>query len=459
MPRFAYTAYDARGEESSGQLDAASAENASTALRAKGLFPIEVSAVSKAPAVSPTKESKAGRGGSPRRESTATPDNGPGRSVMPPAKKPAPGATHAPKRKKGMLAAEIRLPFVTPVADKERAVFTRQLSTLLRAGMPLLRGLEVVARQERNRAFRRIIDALADDIRSGGTLSEAMARHANVFDRLYVNMIKAGEAGGVLDVVLDRLAKFQEKSLQLRAKVKSAMVYPLIVMTVAVAILAGLLIFVVPKFQQIFADLLKGAPLPPLTQAVLVVSEAVRTHYLVVLVAVIGAALLFRFFRATAAGGRLIDGMLLRLPVFGDLILKSLVARFTRTFGTLLSSGVPILQAITVTRDTTGNARLAEALDLVHDAVKQGETVAAPLQAAEVFPGMVTSLIDVGEHTGQLPEMLNKVADIYDEEVDTAVAGLSSLIEPILIVFLAAVVGTIVIALFLPIIRIVQLLT
>jgi type IV pilus assembly protein PilC len=280
-----------------------------------------------------------------------------------------------------------------------------------------------------------------------------------VFDRLYVNMIKAGEAGGVLDVVLDRLAKFQEKSLQLRGKVKAAMVYPLIVMTVAVLILAGLLVFVVPKFQQIFADLLKGAPLPPLTQAVLAVSDAVRTHYVGALGALAAVVVGFRLYRRTPAGGRLVDTALLRMPVFGDLILKSLVARFARTLGTLLSSGVPILQAITVTRDTTGNARLAEALDQVHDAVKQGETVAAPLQAAAVFPGMVTSLIDVGEHTGQLPEMLNKVADIYDEEVDTAVAGLSSLIEPILIVFLAVVVGTIVIALFLPIVRIVQLLT
>jgi type IV pilus assembly protein PilC len=231
------------------------------------------------------------------------------------------------------------------------------------------------------------------------------------------------------------------------------------VMTVAVLILAGLLVFVVPKFQQIFADLLKGAPLPVLTQMVLAVSEVVRSHFAIALGAAIAGILVFRWFRRTAGGGRMVDGALLKMPVFGDLVLKSLVARFSRTLGTLLSSGVPILQAITVTRDTTGNARLAEALDAVHDAVKQGESVAAPLQAAEVFPGMVTSLIDVGEHTGQLPEMLNKVADIYDEEVDTAVAGLGSMIEPMLIVFLAAVVGTIVTALFLPIVRIVQLLT
>ncbi len=453
MPRFTYTALDARGEERAGQVDAASAEQATAQLKARGLFPTELSAVFAPEPAPPTAAS------APAPAARTLPPK-PGPRVAPAAAALAStAAPPPPPRRRGLLEVELRVPFVSPVADKERAVFTRQLSTLLRAGMPLLRGLEVVARQERNRAFRRIIEALADDIRSGGTLSDAMARHPGVFDRLYVNMIKAGEAGGVLDVVLDRLAKFQEKSLQLRGKVKAAMVYPLIVMTVAVLILAGLLVFVVPKFQQIFADLLKGAPLPPLTQAVLAVSDVVRTHYVVALGVLVGAVFLFRFFRRTPAGGRLVDTALLRMPAFGDLILKSLVARFARTLGTLLSSGVPILQAITVTRDTTGNARLAEALDQVHDAVKQGETVAAPLQAAAVFPGMVTSLIDVGEHTGQLPEMLNKVADIYDEEVDTAVAGLSSLIEPILIVFLAVVVGTIVIALFLPIVRIVQLLT
>lgn len=448
MPRFAYTALDSRGEERSGQLDAASAESATVQLKSRGLFPTELNAVF-VPEAAPT---------TPLRPTVPAAGTAP-RGATPAALLTGVAEAAPPSPRKAAMNMEIRLPFVAPVAEKERAVFTRQLSTLLRAGMPLLRGLEVVARQERNRAFRRIIETLADDIRSGGTLSEAMARHNAVFDRLYVNMIKAGEAGGVLDVVLDRLAKFQEKSLQLRGKVKAAMVYPIIVMTVAVLILAGLLVFVVPKFQQIFADLLKGAPLPPLTQVVLTVSDVVRTHYVVALGVLAVVVFLFRLYRRTPSGGRLVDTALLRLPVFGDLIMKSLVARFARTLGTLLASGVPILQAITVTRDTTGNARLAEALDLVHDAVKQGETVAAPLQAAAVFPGMVTSLIDVGEHTGQLPEMLNKVADIYDEEVDTAVAGLSSLIEPILIVFLAVVVGTIVIALFLPIVRIVQLLT
>lgn len=437
MPRFAYTAFDARGDEKTGEVDASSFEGASATLKARGLFPVAVSSAATEPAAAT------------RRTTTAT--------AAPAALRPNPAAlSKIPAR---ALDLQIRLPFVRPVGAKELAVFTRQLATLLKAGMPLLRGLEVLARQERERELRRILEALADDIRSGGTLSEAMARHARVFDRLYVNMIKAGEAGGVLDVVLDRLAKFQEKSLQLRGKVKAALVYPVIVLTVAVLILAGLLVFVVPKFQQIFADLLKGAPLPPLTQAVLAASETVRQHYLIVAALAVVAALGFKAFRNTPQGARLVDGWILRLPLAGELILKSLVARVARTLGTLLASGVPMLQAITITRDTAGNARVAAALENVHDRVKEGAPVAQPLEATAVFPAMVTSMIEVGEHTGQLPEMLNKVADIYEDEMDTAVAGLSSLIEPILIVFLAVVVGTIVIALFLPIVRIVQLLT
>lgn len=446
MPHFSYTALDQLGNETTGEVDAPTREGATAALRAKGLFPIELdTSVNRAPA---GKSAAVGRAGLARRDSGGALDGGTNRSAPVAARKPA-----------RLLDLELKLPFIRPVTAKERAVFTRQLGMLLKAGMPLLRGLEVLARQEKNRALKRIVETLADDIRSGGTLSEAMARHAPVFDRLFVNMIKAGEAGGVLDLALERLAKFQEKSLRLRGKVRAAMVYPFIVMAVAVLILAGLLVFVVPKFQQIFADLLKGAPLPPLTQAVLAASEAVRSHVLVVAGIATGTWFALKAFKKTRTGARLIGGWIVRAPIFGELILKSLVARFARTFGTLLSSGVPILQAITITRDTTGNARVAAALDVVHDRVKAGEPVARPLESTQIFPGMVSSMIEVGEHTGQLSEMLNQIADIYDDEVDTAVAGLSSLIEPLLIVFLAVVVGTIVIALFLPIIRIVQLLT
>lgn len=421
MPRFNYTAVDGDGTDKSGSLEASNSRQAVTLLRAQGLFPIEVITV----AVSTAKDQ---------------------------------GKSDLPKPVRG-FKGELRLPFFRPVGAKELAVFTRQLATLLRAGMPLLRGLEVLARQQRNRVFQQVMTDLAAVIRSGGTLSEAMARQPRVFDRLYVNMIKAGEAGGMLDAVLERLARFQEKSIQLRGKITAAMVYPVIVLAVAVGILAGLLVFVVPKFKQIFADLLKGAPLPPLTQAVLAASEVVKHHYLVTLACAISLVIGYRLLRRTPAGAKWLASGMIRLPLFGELFLKAVIVRFGRTLGTLLSSGVPILSALLITRDTCGNVRIAGAIAGVHDRVKEGAPVARPLEEAGVFPPMVTSMVEVGEHTGQLPEMLGKVADIYEEEVDNAVAGLSSLIEPVLILFLALVVGTIVIALFLPIIRIVQLMT
>jgi len=428
MPVFSYTALDARGAEKSGLLDAPDVKQAAAILRAQGLFPMDVMLQRAGAVAAPAKSSAVPR--------------------------PVPSSVIRPRS-----SIQLHLPFVRLVGAKELAVFTRQLATLLRAGMPLLRGLEVLARQEHNPGFRHVIESLAASIKSGGSLSEAMARHPRVFDRLSVNMIRAGEAGGVLDVILDRLARFQEKSLQLKGRITAATVYPLIVMAVAVFILAGLLVFVVPKFQQIFADLLKGAPLPPLTAAVLTVSDAVKNHYLFVLAGAAALWIGFRFFRKTPGGARLVDSLVVRLPMFGPLFLKAIVARFGRTLGTLLSSGVPILPALLITRDTCGNSRVAGAITEVHDRVKEGAPFARPLEATAVFPPMVTSMIDVGEHTGQLPEMLGKVADIYEDEVDNAVAGLSSLIEPVLILCLALVVGTIVIALFLPIVRIVQLLT
>jgi type IV pilus assembly protein PilC len=422
MPRFSYSAIDLRGDANAGWLDAPSAEQAAVSLKARGLFPTDIS-----PAASGVLH------GHPK-----APD------------RPEPRRT---------LRAEMRFPPLRPARPRELALLTRQLAVLVRASLPLVRALETLAKQERNVALRDVLRTLIDDIRAGDTLSEALARHPRLFDRLQINMVKAGEAGGALDTVLDRLARFQEKSLQLKGRVRAAMVYPLIVIAVAAVILAGLLVFVVPKFQQIFADLLKGAPLPPLTQAVLTVSAAVKTHWLVALAGVLAGWFAFTLIGRTAAGKRARDALVLQVPLFGGLALRALVARLCRTFGTLLASGVPILPALLMARDTCGNARVADALKLVHDRVKEGEPVARQLEAARIFPAMAVSLVEVGEQTGQLPEMLSKVADIYDDEVDNAVAGLSSLIEPLLIVFLALVVGTIVIALFLPIVRIVQLLT
>src|SRR6478736_9346150 len=350
MPNFAYTALDAQGLEKAGSLDATDANQVAVILRRQGLFPTEVTLA-------------------------------------------------AGTRADGAAKADpwwLLLPGMRLVAPKELAIFTRQLGTLIRAGMPLLRGLEVLARQQPNPKFRRIIETLAESIRSGSTLSDAMKRHPRVFDRLYINMIKAGEAGGLLEAVLDRLARFQEKSLQLRGKIRAAMVYPVIVLAVAGSILAGLLVLVVPKFKQIFADLLKGAPLPSLTRAVLAVSEAVQQHVLLVAGGTVVAGIGFQVFRRTPAGATVIDTALVRLPLFGDLILKAIVARFARTLGTLLSRGVPILASLPITRDTCNNTRVAGAITRVHDRVKEGAPVARPLEATKVFPPLVTSMIEVG---------------------------------------------------------------
>ena len=340
--------------------------------------------------------------------------------------------------------------------SKGLTIFTRQLATLTKAGMPILRSLEVLARQEKRPAFKSVLEQISDTIRSGGNFSEGLAAHPKIFDRLYVNMVRAGEAGGVLNTVLERLAVFNEKSERIKGKVKAAMIYPAIISGVAVTIIAILMVFVVPSFQEIFSGLLKGQPLPALTQGLLTVSYFMRDHYIATLGGLAALYVGFNFFKRTKPGARLIDWLLIHTPVVGDLVLKAVIARFTRTFGTLLSSGVPILQALVITRDTSGNVHVANALNIVHDRVKEGDSVAKPLESTRIFPGMVTSMIEVGEETGALPDMLTRIADSYDEEVDNAVAGLTSVIEPIMIVFMAVAVGTIVIALFLPLVSIIQ---
>jgi type IV pilus assembly protein PilC len=301
-----------------------------------------------------------------------------------------------------------------------------------------------------------VIESLADTIRSGGNFSDGLLQHPKIFDRLYVNMVKAGEAGGVLGTVLDRLSKFMEKAERIKGKVKSAMTYPVIIAGVAVAIVGALMVFVIPKFQGIFKTMLKGEPLPQLTQYVLNVSNFIVTNIWATLGIMVLIYFLFLGFKRTKFGTSVIDWILIKFPALGPLFLKASIGRFTRTLGTLLSSGVPILQAIIITRDTSGNVHVANALSIVHDRVKEGDNVAKPLDSTKVFPNMVSSMIEVGEETGALPDMLNRIADTYDEEVDNAVAGLTSIIEPIMIVFMAVIVGTIVIALFLPIIKIIQ---
>ncbi len=411
MAKFKYSALDKEGRELSGVLESTSERTARKELADQGLT------VSRISEVAIQSEKKAA----------------------------------AKKQRKPM--------FGTGVTSENVTIFSRQLATLLKAGLPLLRSLEVIGRQEKNPYFKDIVDNLADAVRTGNKFSDGLQQHPKVFDKLYINMARAGEAGGVLDVVLDRLATFQEKAMKTTNKVKSAMVYPIVILTVALAIVVILMIFVVPQFQKIFSDMLNGAPMPALTQTIIDISDFMKQNYIATLGIVIAAIAAVKIFFKTKVGIRLWDIAGLRLPKFGDLVMKSTVARFTRTFGTLLASGVPILEALNITRGTIKNSVISDALLRVHDRVRDGEPLATPLDQQKIFPTMVTSMVEVGEETGQLSEMLNRIADNYDEEVDNAVGGITSVIEPIMIVFLAVMVGTIVIALFLPIIQIIQKLT
>lgn len=413
MAKFKYIALDKEGRELSGVIESTSENRARKELAAQGF---SVSRIAEVAAIASDKKATAAK-----------------------AKKPL---------------------FGTGVKKENITVFSRQLSTLLKAGLPLLRALEVIGRQEKNPYFKAVVEQLADNVRTGNKFSDGLSQHPKIFDKLYVNMAKAGEAGGVLDVVLDRLSTFQEKALKTTNKVKSAMVYPIVIMGVAVAIVAILMIFVVPQFQKIFTDMLKGnARMPALTQMIIDISDFMKGNYILTGLIIVGVILFVKIFFKTKIGIRVWDTAALKLPKIGDLVMKSTVARFTRTFGTLLASGVPILEALTITRGTIKNSLISDALSRVHDRVRDGENLSTPLDQQNIFPTMVTSMVEVGEETGQLPEMLNRIADNYDDEVDNSVGAITSIIEPIMIVFLAVVVGTIVIALFLPIIQIIQNLT
>jgi type IV pilus assembly protein PilC len=430
MPRFEYIALDARGSESRGVVDAPNQNEVVTQLRQSGYFPTSV-----APEGQGAKAAKGAK----------------------PLKIPK-GAAPATAKKQITLFAR------KTVGSKILMIFTRQLATLIDAGLPLLKGLGVLAKQEKDLVLRNAINAMADSVQGGSTFSEAMGQHPRIFNRLYVSMVKAGEIGGVLELVLTRLAEFQEKAQKIKNKVKSAMTYPLVVLVIALFIMFFLLTMIVPKFAQIFKDMLgegPGSELPWLTMRVMAASNFLKSMWFppnlfYTLGAVFLVGLGWWALNNTEKGRNGFDRFKLRMPVFGDLTRKSAIARFTRTLGTLVTSGVPILQALNITKETAGNVVLSDAIMKVHDAVKEGESIVSPLEASGVFPPMVISMVDVGEETGQLPEMLLKVAEVYDDEVDNAVESLTSLLEPLMIVFLAVIVGTIVIALFLPLIEIIK---
>lgn len=336
-------------------------------------------------------------------------------------------------------------------------LFTRQLATLLDAGLPLVRSLKILQQQQPDNAqMRNVLREVATSVESGKTFSESLSKYPKVFDSLFVNMVRAGEAGGVLETVLNRLADFSEKAERLRRKVKSAMTYPIVVLLIAFIVVIFLLVVVIPKFKAMFTD--QGKELPWITQTLIDIAEFVKgTIFLedpiitLIVILVIGSIITgWYLFKKSKAGHYTIDSFKISAPIFGTMVRKVIVARFTRTLGTLISSGVPILQALEIVRDAVGNDVVAKAINRVHASIKEGESIVQPLRESGVFDPMVIGMIDVGEETGTLAEMMVRVSDTYDEEVDTAVDGLTSLLEPLLIVFLALIVGTIVIAMFLP---------
>jgi len=342
--------------------------------------------------------------------------------------------------------------FLQPkVTKKDIVIFTRQFSTMIDAGLPLVQGLTILAEQTDNRTFKKILKQVTKDVEGGSTLAEALKKHPDVFDDLFVNLVAAGEMGGILDTILQRLATYIEKAEKLRAKIKGAMTYPAVVMGIAIIVITIILVFVIPVFEEMFKGV--GSALPAPTQFVVNLSRFVKSkiHY------IIGVVILLiwgvRYYRKTQNGRKQTDALALKLPIFGPLLKKVAVARFTRTLGTMISSGVPILDALDVTAKTSGNVVLEEVILEVRGSIAEGQTIAEPLAETDIFPAMVIQMISVGEATGALDAMLEKIADFYDDEVDTAVEALTSMLEPMLMVFLGGSIGGLVIAMYLPIFK------
>jgi len=424
MPRYNYVALDSRGNETKGSIEVGSQNEAIGRVKDMGLFPTKINEADK-------EEKGAAKKGKAK------------------AAKPKSG------KKGGAMNIQIKIPFLSgKVKPKVLTTFTRQLATLVDAGLPLLRGLRVLEKQERNATLKGILAQLATSIEGGSTFSEALAQHPKVFNRLFINMVKAGELGGVLEVVLKRLAEFSEKAQKIKGKVKAALFYPIAVLIVAIGIMVLLMVFVIPRFKEVFSGM--GFKLPWFTTFVMNISDIIRYNFVSTAIGVAVVVVMFLLFIKTKFGRHLWDKFQLHVPVFGPVISKVAISRFTRTLGTLVSSGVPILQALTIVRETAGNVIVADAVNKIHESVKEGETITAPLEGSGVFPPMVVSMVDVGEQTGALPEMLMRIADDYDEQVDNAVSAMTSLLEPIMIVFLAVIVGSIVIAMFLPLIAMIS---
>ncbi len=402
MPKYAYRALNREGKQTMGVLESDTQALAINDIRSLGLFPTHVKEATK-------RDEKRAR-----------------------------------KEKKGLDEL-----YFGGVKQKEIVTATRQLSTLIDAGLPLLRSINILIAQQKPSKLRDILKETAQDIQTGTTFAEALGKHPKQFDRLFVNMVRAGEVGGMLEVVLQRLALFMEKREELKRRVKSAMVYPILVIVIAAGIVSFLLVQVVPVFGEIFAEM--GAELPAPTQFLMNCGQFMLYKWWKILLIINSTIITMKLLLQVRAVQKVMDRISLKLPMIGDLVIKVAVARFARTLSTLITSGVPILQALRITRETIGNSVVQNAVDKVHDSIKEGETIAAPLDETKTFPAMVVNMIDVGEETGALDMMLEKVADIYDNEVELAVEALLSMMEPIIIVVLGGIIGFIVVSLYLPI--------
>ena len=417
MPTYAYVAMNASGQEVKDEVEAASNEEAIAKIRGKGFYPTKI-------------REKAGK-----------------KKVQ---KKSGP-AEGSKTRKMPMS--------IGGVPQKTLVAFTRQLSTLQDAGLPILRSLQILESQQKPGLMKAVIGGVAEEVEGGGSLSDAMAKYPKAFDRLYVNMVNAGEAGGVLDLILARLADFMEKAQRLKKKVIGAMIYPAVVITIAIGIVSMIMVFVIPKFGTIFADF--NLELPPPTKLLMAVSDFFANQYgwAYILASPIVIWLLLKLLKMSDGGRYAVDVVKLKIPILGAILQKTAIARFTRTLGTLISAGVPILDAINITKETSGNEVFVRALQRVHDAIREGESMADPLRATKVCDAIVVNMVDVGEETGDLDKMLMKVADNYDNDVDVLVGSLISILEPVMVVVLGVIVGFIVIALFMPMVTLIQGMT
>ena len=407
MPVFQYEAMDARGQEVQSEVEATSQEEAVAKIRGLGHFPTQIRLKGRRTAV-------------------------------------------AEKKKKAKTFAFGR------VSRKELTQFTRQMSTLQDAGLPILRSLRILEGQTKPGVLKNALQDIIEDVESGSTLSEAMEKHPKAFDRLYVHTVRAGEAGGVLDQILRKLAEFMEKAEALKRRITGAMVYPAMVISIAVIIVAAIIRFIVPKFEEIFLkfDIKGGLPMP--TQFLIDLSHFVGSYFYIILAIPVAAYFLLRLTKASRGGQFALDWATMHVPLVGSIVSRTAIARFSRTLGTLITSGVPILEALNITRETVGNEVISRALSQVHDSIREGESIAGPLRQSGVVDPIVVNMVDVGEETGELDKMLIKVADTYDEEVDHLVGSLVSALEPLMIIFLGGTIGFIVVSLFLPLVTLIK---